>query len=320
MARGSKLGLLFGGLVGDAFGSRYEFKSSKQTKGELVKDNFQIELKGGGPFKLEPGQITDDSELALTLLDAIRENGGKYSQSMVAQGYIRWFRSNPVDIGSTISNALEGASTFGEVISNAKSNIESLSNGCLMRIWSLLYYYHSKPDYEQNRAVIDDCILTHPNNECIKICILYCSILRAAMLPSTSKGDIMKLVLEASINMRSPIIESVYDTVMNNRATVKLLNGEEVKLDGTKCIGYIGLSFAIALREFMQSDGNMVKFMSNISSYGGDTDTNCCIAGALFGAYYGIQAISDRWIQQILELKCERYSDYPIIEVALLKI
>src|SRR5581483_941086 len=99
-------------------------------------------------------------------------------------------------IGSTIRTALEDASTLADIKENVKGNMERLSNGCLMRIWSLLYYYYSKTDNEMVNAVIDDCNLTHPNKECIKCCVLYCRILKTA-LNGGKKGDIINILVDA---------------------------------------------------------------------------------------------------------------------------
>lgn len=308
-----RLGLLFGGLVGDAYGSRYEFQLSDKVKNNLEKDNYQIELKGGGPFNLKPGQITDDSELALALANSLKGNNGIYDKNITVKYYIKWFKSNPFDIGNTIRMALEDASNLEDVIENVKNNVNSLSNGCLMRIWPLLYYYYDKSDEEINKAAIDDCILTHTNPECIKSCVLYCKILKTALKTNSKKEDIVKILME-STNMNSHLITSVRNTVLNSENYIEV-NGQHVKLDGNKYIGYIGLCLSIVLKEFLRSDGNIIVFMSRICSYGGDTDTNCCIGGALFGAFYGKRSIPIRWIYQISKLECDRYIEYPEADV-----
>jgi len=77
----------------------------------------------------------------------------------------------------------------------------------------------------------------------------------------------------------------INDTVLNNRNYI-IINDNIIKLDANQYIGLIGLCLSIVLKEFIKNNGNIIKIMSNICSYGGDTDTNCCIGGVLFGAFY----------------------------------
>ena len=64
-------------------------------------------LPGGlGPFKLAPGQVTDDSELAMCQIQAIAEmTPGFYEPHRFAKYFSLWFHSNPFDIGMTTTTA-----------------------------------------------------------------------------------------------------------------------------------------------------------------------------------------------------------------------
>jgi len=61
-------GCLVGLAVGDAYGTRYEFKSRADMP--AIKD-LPDEILGGGPFNLEPGQWTDDTSMALCLAESL---------------------------------------------------------------------------------------------------------------------------------------------------------------------------------------------------------------------------------------------------------
>ena len=101
------LGCLYCVCVGDALGSRYEFMENDAAELQINKDIFNNKLLmlGGGPFNLQPGQITDDSEMTLCLLNSISFIG-YYDQEHVGKTYIAWFNTNPVDMGKTISKSL----------------------------------------------------------------------------------------------------------------------------------------------------------------------------------------------------------------------
>lgn len=268
MQRNNQLfGLIWGGVIGDAFGSRYEFMESDKVKEKLVQDKFQEKLLGGGPFKLKPGQVTDDSELALALANGLKSNNGKYDQKCIVKKYLNWMKSKPFDIGMTIKNAFEEANTLEDVINNTTMNAESKSNGCMMRIWPIVYFYHDRTLEELSKCVAQDCVLTHPNKECIELCVLYCTMLHMAVNGRTKQEILNELIK----NVKSPIIKSIYDGITSG--CIKI-NNSDIQLNGNKYIGYIGISLAIVLREFIKTTGDMKKFMSNISSYGGDTDTD----------------------------------------------
>ena len=53
---------MLGAFIGDSLGSYLEFKKGSQLPKEVA---TCMKMEGGGPWQLAPGQITDDSELAM---------------------------------------------------------------------------------------------------------------------------------------------------------------------------------------------------------------------------------------------------------------
>jgi ADP-ribosylglycohydrolase len=66
------IGCVLGAFIGDAAGATLEFIGQENITEKSVKTAMM--LKGGGVFNVGPGQITDDSEMALCLLTAAHEN------------------------------------------------------------------------------------------------------------------------------------------------------------------------------------------------------------------------------------------------------
>lgn len=109
-------------------------------------------MPGKGTFNIDPGQLTDDSELALSLCDVLltyKTNKPFESQidSLVRQAannYIAWMNSNPFDIGNTCSSAFKALTKINpkvddyDFVSEACSvtmiTQNSQSNGSMMRI------------------------------------------------------------------------------------------------------------------------------------------------------------------------------------------
>ena len=61
-----------GAFVADACGAFAEFKDYELPDNEL---DICMTMPGGGPFNLDPGQITHDSELTLCLMRGIVDGG-----------------------------------------------------------------------------------------------------------------------------------------------------------------------------------------------------------------------------------------------------
>ena len=117
-------GLLLGAGLGDNLGSFVEFTKKEQ---ENFKVEMAMKMNGGGPHGLIPGQVTDDTELAMSCAHGIinyinnkqsqnnnennntnnqNENEKKkniestlYNESYAAKEYYNWYNSDPFDIG-----------------------------------------------------------------------------------------------------------------------------------------------------------------------------------------------------------------------------
>lgn len=127
-------GLFFGQIVGDALGTRYEFMKKRSVIAQLKKDisNDKLKILGGGPFGVQAGQYTDDSELVLGVWYSILTK--QYDLDDIAKQFYSWYASKPFDIGRATETAFSSGKTSNNMISNAKNNEYSMSNGCLMKI------------------------------------------------------------------------------------------------------------------------------------------------------------------------------------------
>lgn len=180
------LGALYGVCVGDALGSRYEFLESHQATNKLNQDMVKdkLPLLGDGPFHFKPGQISDDGEMTMSLLYSISMIG-HYDQKNVAQRYIEWYKSEPVDYGRTIGKALytrePSKDAFDMIENSQKLNKTSLSNGVLMRCSPIAVssYNLSKPSLKE--IVNQECDLTHPNPIIKDAVYIYCLAIKYAM-------------------------------------------------------------------------------------------------------------------------------------------
>jgi ADP-ribosyl-[dinitrogen reductase] hydrolase len=67
-----------------------------------------MKLQGGGPYQLNPGQITDDGELTMCLLQAFGETGAANTLDIdiIVAWYKKWVLSKPFDMEDTVAGTI----------------------------------------------------------------------------------------------------------------------------------------------------------------------------------------------------------------------
>ena len=167
------LSTIYGAFLADSMGSFCEFT-------EFNRRNHDMIFKVTKDTIFQPGQVTDDSEMAMSLAYSIMDNPNKKSlnQNLMFFYYVIWYYSNPLDIGNTTETALsvidqkyleQKLDITSNNIFNAnikkyinKSNKDSLANGLLMRLSPLLTWF-----YMMNKSYIKETLETDPNDKTI---------------------------------------------------------------------------------------------------------------------------------------------------------
>jgi len=283
-------GCIWGAIIGDALGSRYEFLTSEDAQKQLIDDlkrcNGNLEILGEGPHNLVAGQFTDDSELMLSLLNALIDNMCEYDQDIVAEYYLNWFHSNPFDIGKTTQYAFgNGARDYDDILQNSmKQNQNSKSNGCLMRAMPLALVCLKDPTNLLSILANLDCPLTNPNKECVNAVEIYITAICYSILGEPREKTFERLWEIANNENREILIASVKSQTFNTNY---------------QNMGYYRIALQNALYHFFKRSSFEEAMISTIK-LGGDVDTNCSILGGLIGTR---APIPKNWIEtvQILE-------------------
>jgi ADP-ribosylglycohydrolase len=275
-------GAILGALVGDAAGATLEFHSGPPDRDE-VKD--ALTMVGGGYWRTAPGQITDDGELALSLMHALAGQES-FSIERVARSYLRWYQSIPFDIGRATSSGLSGGlrQSEGRVYRGMwraaeESNPGSKANGALMRIAPLGVWGWRLSEDELVDAACQDSRLTHPNYSCQYSSALYCLAIRHLMHhPGDSEGAFRTASTWA-------------DRLGNGEVREWLCLAERNEDVGYEPhMGFVRYGFVHAFRHLKRGTAYLDAMFETLSG-GGDTDTNACIVGGLLGAYHGEQGV-----------------------------
>src|ERR1044071_2627517 len=93
MNRGERVaGAIVGSAVGDALGAPFEFGPA----GAFSASGVENEMRGGGGW--DPGEATDDTQMAIHVAESLLERGGLDPEHVFAR-FRRWAADDPKDIG-----------------------------------------------------------------------------------------------------------------------------------------------------------------------------------------------------------------------------
>lgn len=185
--------------VGDALGTTYEFARIEQPPYPTLATGPATDVIGDGPFRLAPGAITDDTQLAVCLARSLGDNGG-FDANDVAKRYVAW-QEEAFDVGNQTRSSLRAiettGSTAGGMVAWRASGLDAAGNGSLMRTAPIAVALSSKSTLasvsespaSRLTAVIDasiaDSMLTHADPRCI----LACAGFNAAIATSIDASD-----------------------------------------------------------------------------------------------------------------------------------
>ena len=180
-------GCLLGLAVGDAVGTTLEFKPPGSFKPI-------VGMAGGGPFRLKPGEWTDDTSMALCLATSLVEKN-RFDPKDQMDRYCRWWKegylsSNGIcfDIGNAVAAALRQYQQTGEPIAGS-TDPHSAGNGCIMRLAPVPMFYFNDPEEAIEKSA-ESSKTTHGAAACLDACRYLAALLLGA-LKGCSKEEIL---------------------------------------------------------------------------------------------------------------------------------
>lgn len=172
------LGAMLGLAVGDALGTTLEF-AARDTRPRLT------EIIGGGPFRLEPGQWTDDTAMALALMESLLVNQYLDAADLMRR-FAAWHEQGQYsctgtcfDIGNTVSAALARFKAGGDPYAGS-ADPRSAGNGSLMRL-APVAIRHWQDRATLRSVAASQSRTTHAAPEAVDACIAYAEVLADAI-------------------------------------------------------------------------------------------------------------------------------------------
>jgi ADP-ribosylglycohydrolase len=274
--------------AGDAVGTAVEF---------ALPGSFQplVDMVGGGPFNLRPGEWTDDTSMALCLAESLVLCQG-FDPADQMQRYLRWYREGYMssngrcfDIGNTVRRALVEFERSGNPYAGS-IDPKAAGNGSIMRLAPVAMYYASQP-----REAIEKCAessrTTHGAVNAIDGC-RYLGALLVGALNGASKDDLLTEHFSPVEGYWSqhPLAPEIDEVALGS-----FKRQQPPEIEGS---GYVVCSLKAALWAFYHTDTYRDGCLL-AANLGDDADTTAAVYGQLAGAYYGAQGIPADWVRKL---------------------
>ena len=283
-------GALAGLAAGDALGTTLEFR----RPGAFTP---LTDMVGGGPFKLEPGQWTDDTAMALCLADSLVACRGFDPRDQMER-YVRWRRDGYLsstgfcfDIGVTTGNALSSFQATGNPMAGP-TNPDSAGNGSLMRLAPAPLFFAPDPELAI-RMSGESSRTTHGAPTCIDACRYFGGLIVGAVQGATKEELLSERYCPAfGLWEREPLCPEIAEI-----AAGSYQRREPPEIEGS---GYVVKSLEAALWAFCNTD-NFADGCLPAANLGDDADTTAAIYGQIAGAHYGYEGIPTAWREVIAD-------------------
>jgi ADP-ribosyl-[dinitrogen reductase] hydrolase len=273
------LGALLGLAVGDALGTTLEFRA---------RDTYQplTDIVGGGPFKLAPGEWTDDTALALALADSLASDD-RLDEEDLLRRFVEWWQEGTYsctgrcfDIGLTTRAALMHWQATGASHS-ASADSQLAGNGSLMRLAPVaIRFWHDRDRLTDVAA--RQSKTTHAAPEAVDACVAFANVLADA-IEGRSKAEVLRDRSEAYAGAAGTVMAGGW----RGKSRAAIRSG-----------GYVVHSLEAALW-CVDRTSTYREAVLMAANLGEDADTTAAITGQLAGALHGASGIPDQWLEKL---------------------
>ena len=269
-------GCAVGAAVGDALGMPLEFGPRRPV------ESIVREMQRG---RLPAGTFTDDTEMALTLVDSLLVHC-PLDPADLAQRFVEWYRAGPEDIGihtrSVLSLVAAGERWVQAVETVRRQRPESAGNGSVMRCWPVAAVY-----WDDLEGLLSDSRLqsqvTHAHVECVAGSAFANAVLHGLLRGASAPTSITRA------------LERV-DMPQALRAVVEAAPGR--RREELANSGWVRHTLESAVWGLATSN-SFAEAVVRVVNLGNDADTAGAVVGAWAGAAYGLSAIPTEWREAV---------------------
>ena len=279
------VGSLIGAACGDALGAPFEFGRAGRFSERFPASQLGGlgEMIGGGSFGWEPGEFTDDTQMALVLAESLLSCGG-FDPEHVFTEWQRWAET-ATDVGLTTRVALDGDDWRTAAESAHLASGRTAANGALMRVFPVIVLAAGLgPDVGQWVGVMlarAQAALTHFDPA---------AGWGAAIAVETGRRLVLGEDFESALSSAIAILPDGQREVFEDL----LAPSWQPRHHEAPSNGSVWGCLAQAVWG-VRHHSDTESVLRAVIDLGGDTDTVACVAGALAGARDGIVGIPSRW-------------------------
>jgi ADP-ribosyl-[dinitrogen reductase] hydrolase len=254
--------------LGDALGATVEFMTPREIAGQYGQ---HARIRGGGWLRLKPGQVTDDTTMALALGRAILEQG-RVEAHAAALAFDAWMRAKPVDIGNTVRRGIVEFRRTGRAARDI--NEHDAGNGAAMRVLPVALASLGMDEDTVRAQCRAQAHVTHHNPL------------------SDAATECLALMAQDALLGRDKrtLLCTRADTLI---AAHPAFEYRPRRRDNPS--GYV-VDTLQAVFQALADTGNFRDCLVDVVNRGGDADTTGAIAGMLAGALYGPEALPADWL------------------------
>ncbi|WP_164701680.1 ADP-ribosylglycohydrolase family protein [Modestobacter sp. KNN46-3] len=277
-------GALIGSAVGDALGAPFEFGPAGRFSARFPSPARGSATEMCGSPDREPGEFTDDTQLALLVAASLIERGG-LDEADLFERFRTWLRADPPDVGKQ-THAVLGSGRPWDVAAAehfARSG-HAAGNGSLMRTTPAAIWFARSGTAATMDAARRISALTHGDPSAGEGCAVFHELVRVAL----DGGDPLAAI-PTTLELVQPEHRGRWATVLAPGWT------PEQATEGNGAVWPTLGQAAWALRNATDFAG----VMRLVIDLGGDTDTVAAVAGGLAGAVFGIAGIPMRWTSAV---------------------
>lgn len=284
---------------GDALCSTSEFMSPKEA--EAYFSMLPLAQRGASSFGFTPGEATDDTQMAIACLLAMREQevepGDLKGATQAAMaGMQAWIAASPPDVGMQTRRALHHGRLDGGLRTWFDSGMKAAGNGSLMRAaWVTLCGWTG---LDALKLAVAQGALTHADPRCLAACALQVSLLEkligrmpagAALEAAATEVEQLNLwgsCLEGGIPLGwEGLPEEDMYLELAEAGKEAAIQAARAGFEGDPCSqgGFVLETLRCAVHHGL-TGSSWSESMRRMLEAGDDSDTVACIAGALLGA------------------------------------
>jgi len=275
-------GALIGSAVGDALGAPFEFGPPGQFSARFPSParGVATEMCGGGSLDWEPGEFTDDTQMALMVAQSLVERGG-LDEADLFDRFRTWAAADPPDIGNQTRAVLGSGRPWDVAAAEHFARTgHAAGNGSLMRTTPAAIWFARSGTAATMDAARRISALTHGDPAAGEGCAVFHELVRVALDGGDPLAAVPAALAQVAPEHRERWALSLADTWTPEQATTSN--------------GAVWTAFAQALWA-LRAAPDFATVLRRVIDLGDDTDTVAAIAGGLAGAVLGIVGIPMRW-------------------------